>query len=216
VLGAVGALLIFQPDISTLVIILAVAGLMYFLAATPLWHSLLIMLIGSGGLLALIKLASYRMKRWTVFLNPEADPLGIGYQMKQVLIAVGSGGISGLGLGMSRQKFGFLPKPMSDTIFAIFSEETGFIGSIILILLFLIFLWRGFKISKNSQDRFSKLAAFGISCWIVLQTFVSLGSMVGILPLAGIPLPFISYGGSALISELAGAGLLLNISKKYY
>lgn len=212
-IGVVSLLLIFQPDISTLGVIVVSAFLMYFLAGTPLWHNILIIFIGTGGLLTLIKLAPYRTARLSVFLKPEIDPMGIGYQIKQALIAVGSGGILGLGLGMSRQKFGFLPQSMSDSIFAVLAEETGFVGSLILVSLFLIFLWRGFKISKKSSDKFSQLAALGISSWIILQTFVNIGSMIGILPLTGIPLPFISYGGSHLIAELIGVGILLNISK---
>lgn len=213
VIGIVSALLIFQPDISTLGIIVLAAGIMYFLSGTPIWHSILIILIGAGGILSLIKLAPYRMRRWTVFLNPETDPIGIGYQIKQALIAVGSGGLFGLGLGMSRQKFGFLPQSMSDSIFAIFSEETGFLGSVILIFLFLIFLWRGFKIAKSSKDKFSQLLGLGITSWIILQAFINIGSMIAVLPLTGIPLPFVSYGGSALAAELIGVGVLLNISK---
>jgi len=214
VIGLISLLLIFQPDISTLGVIILVATLIYFLAGTPLWHNILIILIGGGGLLSLIKLAPYRFARLLVFLKPEIDPMGIGYQLKQALIAVGSGGIFGLGLGMSRQKFGFLPQSISDSIFAIFSEETGFIGSLILITLFLIFLWRGFRIGKITQDRFSQLTALGITSWIIIQAFVNIGSMIGILPLTGIPLPFISYGGSALVAELVGIGILLNISKQ--
>jgi len=211
----VSLLLIFQPDISTLGVIIASATLMYFLAGTPLWHSILIMAAGLGGLFSIIKLAPYRANRLLVFFHPEIDPMGIGYQIKQALIAIGSGGISGLGLGlgMFRQKIGFLPHSMSDAIFAIFAEEAGFIGSLILIFLFLLFLWRGFKIAKVSQDKFSKLLALGITSWITIQALTNIGSMTGLLPLTGIPLPFISYGGSALITELIGVGVLLNISK---
>jgi len=211
----VSLLLIFQPDISTLGVIIASATLMYFLAGTPLWHSILIMAAGLGGLFSIIKLAPYRANRLLVFFHPEIDPMGIGYQIKQALIAIGSGGISGLGLGlgMFRQKIGFLPHSMSDAIFAIFAEEAGFIGSLILIFLFLLFLWRGFKIAKVSQDKFSKLIALGITSWITIQALTNIGSMTGLLPLTGIPLPFISYGGSALITELIGVGVLLNISK---
>lgn len=212
----VSLFLIFQPDISTLGVIFFIATLIYFLANTPLWHSILIVLIGLGGFFSLIKLAPYRAARFLVFFNPETDPMGIGYQIKQALITVGSGGISGKGLGLSGQKFGFLPnlpESISDSIFALFAEETGFIGSFILIFLFLTFFWRAFKIASSSKDKFSQLLAAGISSWIILQAFVNIGSMIGILPLTGIPLPFISYGGSALISELIGVGLLLNISK---
>ena len=214
VIGLVGLLLTLQTDLSTLGVIVLVGTLMYFIANTPLWHTALIILMGLGGLFTLIKLVPYRANRLLVFLNPETDPTGIGYQIKQALIAVGSGGIGGVGLGMSVQKLGFLPQTISDSIFAVFSEETGFIGSLILILLFLIFLWRGFKIIKTAEDNFFQLTALGITSWIIIQTFVNIGSMIGILPLTGIPLPFISYGGSALISELIAVGLLLNISKQ--
>jgi len=213
VVAVVSLILYFQSDVSTLVIIISVAALMYFSVNTPLWHSLLIILIGSGGLFFLIKIAPYRVNRFLVFFNPDLDPMGIGYQLKQALIAVGSGGIGGVGLGMSIQKLGFLPQIISDSIFAVFSEETGFIGSFILIFLFLMFLWRGFKIAKESQNKFLKLTALGITSWIVIQSFVNIGAMIGISPLTGIPLPFISYGGSALIVELIGVGILLNISK---
>jgi len=214
VMGIISIFLIFQPDISTLLIIILVATLMYFLARTPFWHSIVTTLIIVFGFLVLIKIAPYRFNRILAFLNPELDPMGIGYQIKQALIAIGSGGIWGSGLGLSVQKLGFLPHSISDSIFAIFAEETGFIGSFILVLLYLIFFWRGLKIGKQSPEKFSKFCAFGITFWITLQAFVNIGSMIGILPLTGIPLPFISYGGSALISELIGVGILLNISKR--
>jgi len=213
VMGIISIFLIFQPDISTLLIIILVATLMYFLARTPFWHSIVTTLIIVFGFLVLIKIAPYRFNRILAFLNPELDPMGIGYQIKQALIAIGSGGIWGSGLGLSVQKLGFLPHSISDSIFAIFAEETGFIGSFILVLLYLVFFWRGLKIGKQSADKFSKFCALGITFWITLQGFINIGSMIGILPLTGIPLPFISYGGSALISELIGVGILLNISK---
>jgi len=170
-------------------------------------------LIGISSLIALIKVAPYRMARILVFLDPQTDPLGIGYQIKQALIAIGSGGILGLGLGLSQQKFGFLPQPMSDSIFAVFAEESGFLGATLLISLFFLFLFRGIQISKKVNDNFLKLSAVGICCWISLQALINIGSMIGILPLSGTPLPFISYGGSHLIAELTGVGILLNISK---
>lgn len=213
ILGIISLLLILQPDISTLCIIIFSATLMYFVAGTPLWHVFLMFLLGIAGLISLIKIAPYRANRILVFFNPDIDPMGMAYQIKQALIAVGSGGILGLGLGMSAQKYGFLPQSMSDSIFAVFSEEAGFLGAFILISLFLVFLWRGFKIARDSQDKFSQLLAVGITSWIIVQAFANISSMIGILPLSGIPLPFVSYGGSALAIELAGVGLLLNISK---
>ena len=214
VIGMISLLLIFQPDISTLGIIILVAGLMYFLAKTPLWQSFLIIFIIATFLFSLIKLAPYRAARFLVFFDPAVDPMGIGYQIKQALIAVGSGGISGLGLGMSQMKFGFLPQSIADSIFAIFAEETGFIGSTLLIFLFLVFFWRGFRIGKLSQDKFSQLTAWGVTAWICLQSFINIGAMIEVLPLTGIPLPFISYGGSTLVAELVGVGILLNILRQ--
>ena len=214
ILGLITFFLTYQSDISTLAVIVIIACLMYFLANISLWHSVLILSLVTGGLLLLIRLAPYRIHRILVFLRPEIDPMGIGYQIKQALIAIGSGGISGLGFGMSKQKFGFLPQTMSDSLFAIFAEEAGFIGATILIILFLIFLWRGFRIARNSKDKFSQLLAVGISIWICVQAFVNIGAMIGILPLTGIPLPFISYGGSHIATELIGVGILLNISKQ--
>lgn len=214
VISLVSLFLIIQPDIGTLVVIISTAILIYFLANMPLWHTALMFLMGSFGLFVLIKIAPYRMDRFLVFLNPELDPLGMGFHIKQAFIAIGSGGIFGVGLGQSIQKYGFLPQPIADSIFAVFAEETGFIGSIILIFLFFIFLWRGFRIGKLSQDKFSQLTAFGITLWIIIQVFVNIGSMIGLIPLTGIPLPFISHGGTALITVLIGVGILLNISKQ--
>lgn len=210
----ISSLLIFQPNVSTLGIIVLVAAGMYFVAELPLWHTSLMIVLGISSLLILMKITSYRSNRLLVFLNPGFDPMGIGYQLKQAIIAIGSGGIFGWGLGMGFQKLGFLPQPMADAIFAVFSEETGFVGGAMLILLFLLFLWRGFKIARESQNIFFKLTALGICSWIIIQTFVNIGAMIGILPLTGIPLPFISYGSSALVAELIGIGILLNISRQ--
>lgn len=212
-LGVISLILTLQPDVSTLGVIIFISLLIYFAAGTPIWHSILMILIGMGGLITLIRIEPYRLSRLIVFLKPEIDPMGIGFQMKQALIAVGSGGITGKGLGMSVQKLGFLPEPMSDTIFAVFAEETGFIGAIILVCLFLVFLWLGLRISKLAQDKFCRLAILGITLWITIQAFVNISSIIGILPLTGIPLPFISYGGSHLVAELIGIGILLNISR---
>ncbi len=213
ILGLLTLFLIMQSDLSTLGVVFIVALLMYFSSGTPLWHSILIFLLGAGGLVFAIKMVPYRMRRFLVFLNPNLDPMGMGYQIKQALIAVGSGGIFGVGLGMSLQKFGYLPQSMSDSIFAIFAEETGLLGSSLLIVLFLVFLWRGLEIAKNSKDKFSKLAVLGITSWICIQAFINIGAMIGVLPLTGIPLPFVSYGGSHIVVEMIGIGIILNISK---
>ena len=213
ILAIISLVLILQPDISTLGTILASLLLIYFAGKTPIFHTIFIILFLSVGLFFLLTSASYRLERLSVFLEPEKDSLGIGYQSKQSLIAIGSGKILGQGIGMSRQKFGFLPQAASDSIFAIFAEETGFLGSIILILLFSIFLWRGIKISKESPEVFFQLLSLGITFWIVFQAFLNISGLLGIIPLSGTPLSFISYGGSHLIAELIGVGLLLNISR---
>jgi cell division protein FtsW len=208
-------LLIKQPDLSTLGIICIVAFLMYFLSGAPVKHILIIFFIGLLIFSIFIFLAPYRFNRFLTFLNPElADSMGQGWHARQILITIGSGGWNGLGLGLSRQKFGFLPESMSDSIFAIYAEEIGFIGSLILISLFLLFLRQGFKIANKAGNSFLRLSAFGITCWITIQAFINIAGMVGLFPLAGIPLPFLSYGGSATVAELAGIGILLNISKQ--
>ncbi len=220
ILGVLIIVLILQPDMSTLGIIFLTGALMYFTASTPWWHTLLVVGGGIGGAFFLIKIAPYRLARFLVFLKPELDPLGIGYQLRQSFIAIGSGKILGIGngfsLGLSRQKFGFLPHPISDSIFAIIGEELGFIGAVGLIFLFLLFAWCGLKIAKRASKNYQKLLALGITLWIVFQAFFNIGGMIGLLPLAGIPLPFFSYGGSHLIAEMIGVGILLNISKTSY
>ena len=218
ILGAISLFLIAQPAISTLGII-GITGLaMYFFSGTPVWHTIALILTGLGGLFVLIKLAaysklSYILNRITVFFDPSLDPLDKGYQIQQALIGIGSGGITGVGLGLSFQKFGLLPEPIGDSIFAIFAEEMGFVGAAFLVVLFLAFAWRSFIIAHRAQDPFAKNTAIGIACWITVQAFINMGAMVGMLPLTGVPLPFISYGGSALIAELIGVGILLGLTK---
>lgn len=213
VLGVITIILILQRDMSTLGIISITLITMYFMADTPVWQTILTIIGGISAGLILIVSKPYRFERLLTFLHPGTDPLGIGYQVNQAKLAIGSGGIFGKGLGMSVQKFEFLPQAMSDSIFAILGEETGIVGCLILILLFLGFLYLGFKIANLATDKFSKLTAVGISTWIIFQAFINIASNIGLFPLSGIPLPFFSYGGSHIISEIIGVGLLLNISK---
>ncbi len=212
-LSVISVALIFQKDASTMGVITLTLLALYFSARTPLWHTLLIIAAGTTCLLLMVKFEPYRLDRWLIFLHPDADPLGKGFQLRQSLLSLGSGGFFGKGLGMSTEKFGFLPQAMSDSIFAIIGEELGFFGALILIAFFILFFWIGIKIAKNSNDKFAKMTAIGIVVWITLQAFVNMASVAGIFPLAGIPLPFFSYGGSHLAVELFGVGLLLNISK---
>ena len=157
--------------------------------------------------------SAYRKSRFLTFLDPSKDPLGSSYHIRQVLIALGAGGIFGLGLGQSRQKYEFLPEATTDSIFAIIAEELGFIGTSVVILIFLIILIKGLLITKRTTDKFGRLLAGGITGWIGIQTFINLGAMVALMPLTGLPLPFISYGGSSLVVVLTGMGILLNIAK---
>jgi len=210
--GVVSFLLLAQPDLSTLGVIALTGVFMYFAAATPLWHTPLLIVGGGAAAFLLIKLAPYRFSRLAVFLDPSLDPLGQGYQIKQALIGIGSGGLTGVGLGLSFQKYGFLPEPISDSIFAIIAEELGFLGAVFLILLFLAFAWRSFILARNIQDPFSKIAVIGIASWITIQAFVNMAAITGIMPLTGIPLPFVSYGGSALAVELVAMGILLKLT----
>ncbi len=212
-LTIISVILVLQPDMSTLGIIGLTLLAVYFSAKTPLWHTFSIIAGAIGGLFLLIRFEPYRMDRLLIFLNPESDPLGKGWQIKQSLIAIGSGGFFGKGLGMSSQKFGHLPQAMTDSVFAVMGEELGIVGCLVLLFLFLFFFWQGIKIARLANDRFLKLTAVGITFWITLQAMINMASAAGIFPLAGIPLPFFSYGGSHLVAELIGIGLLLNISK---
>jgi cell division protein FtsW len=212
VVGMVALALILQSNLSTLVIITAIACIIFFAANTPLIYNLAIW--GGGAILAilLMVLTPYRMQRFLTFLHPENDPLGVGYHINQSLIAIGSGGILGHGLGFSSQKLGFLPEATSDSIFAIYAEEMGFIGCLFLMAAFLMFTTTCFVIFKKSSDNFNKLVTIGIGSWITIQAFVNIGAMTGLLPLSGTPLPFITAGGTHLIVEMIACGILLKIS----
>lgn len=213
VLGTVVLLMSLQPDIGTMIVIVLISLIVYFAAGAPLYHLSWISFLGLGLLFLLIKIAPYRVARFTTFLHPELDPQGIGYHINQALLAVGSGGLFGLGFGHSRQKFQYLPEVAGDSIFAIIAEELGFILSAALIVLIIFLAVRGFRIAKNSPDNFGRLTAIGIISWFVFQAFINIGAMLGLLPLTGIPLPFVSYGGTAMTVGLAAVGVLVNISK---
>lgn len=216
--GGVVFILIKQPDMSTLGIVIVSAMVMYFLARTSWWHTALMMGAGFLGCYFLIKIAPYRLSRLAVFLNQNTDVLNTGYHLKQSLIAIGSGKIFGIGqgfsFGLSRQKFGFLPDSMTDSIFAIIGEELGFLGAATLVLIFLALAWRGFRLAKWHGNNFQGLLTAGLTFWLTFQAFFNIGGIIGIVPLAGIPLPFFSYGGSHIIAEMLGVGILLNLSKR--
>jgi cell division protein FtsW len=205
--------IIAQPDIGTLIVICSIAFTMYFIAGAGFKYIAMIGMGGLAGVMFLIKLEPYRMNRLMVFLHPELDPQGIGYQINQALLAFGSGGLFGLGLGHSRQKFNYLPEPIGDSIFAITGEELGLVGLIFLIALYLIFAARGIAIAERTRDDFGKFLAVGITAWVIFQAIMNIGAITSLIPLTGVPLPFVSYGGSALMTLLMGIGVLLNISK---
>ncbi len=214
ILALIAFLLIKQPDMGTLGIISLVMLSIYFSAGAKISHLLGLIILGMLSTAILIRIESYRLSRFLIFLNPELDPQGIGYQINQALLAIGSGGIFGLGLGHSRQKFNYLPEPVGDSIFAVIGEELGMLGAMALIVIFLLLFFRGIKIAKNAPDDFGKLIGIGISSWIILQTFINISAITSLIPLTGVPLPFISYGGTSLVFLLAGMGILLNISKQ--
>ncbi|HDQ22456.1 MAG TPA: putative lipid II flippase FtsW [Candidatus Uhrbacteria bacterium] len=214
VLGIIAFLLILQPDIGTMSIIVLVSLTVYFIGGAKLSHLLGVGAAAIAGLLVLIKMAPYRTARLMTFLHPELDPQGIGYHINQAFLAIGSGGFWGRGFGMSRQKFQYLPEVAGDSIFAIIAEELGFLFSVILVLAFLYLMYRGFKIAQKVPDNFAKLLVAGIISWIFIQSFVNIGAMVGLLPLTGAPLPFISYGGTSLMVLLAACGIVINISRQ--
>jgi cell division protein FtsW len=212
-IGMVVGLILLEPDLGTGVIILLIALSIYFFSNSPLKHLLFLLPVAVFGVILLALVAPYRIERMMTFFNPEHDPLGSSYQIRQVLFALGSGGWTGVGIGKSREKYQYLPEANTDSIFAIIGEEVGFFGALGVILAYVLIIWRGFRIAIRAPDRFGKLLALGIIMWIAIQTIVNLGAMVALLPLTGVPLPFISYGGSSLILLLSVMGILLNVSK---
>ena len=209
---AIAFLMLVQKDLGTLSIIVAICASMVFIAGAPAYQ-----LLSGGGLAGVllwiaIKIEPYRMQRFLTFLNPE-DPSGAGYHIKNALIAIGSGGLWGLGFGQSKQKYLYLPESHTDSIFAIISEELGLIRAGLVIVVFGFIAIRGYKIASRSPDTFGRLVAVGITTWLTFQMIVNIGAMLSVLPLTGVPLPFVSYGGSSLVILLSAVGILVNISK---
>lgn len=213
VLGLILSLILKQPDVGTMSIVALISITIYWVAGGAFRHIVAFGLIGVLAFFVLIKVAPYRAARLTVFMNPQVDPQGIGYHINQALVAVGSGGFWGRGFGLSRQKHLYLPEVIGDSIFAIIAEEMGFVFCVALILLFLFLVYRGLRIARNAPDDFARLLAVGISAWIGFQVIINIGAMTGLLPLTGLPLPFISYGSSSLIALLFASGILANISR---
>ncbi len=211
--GIVAALIILEPDTGTAAIIVFTMCALFFLAGGSMTHVFTLGCIGAVAGTMLILVEGYRADRLLAFAHAENDPSGLGFQTLQLLIALGSGGIQGLGLGYSRQKFFYIPGAHTDGVFAIIGEETGFIGAMIVVCLFAYLVYRGFKVALKAQDEFGCYLAMGIVCWIAFQTLINIGGITRSIPLTGIPLPFVSYGGSSLIMVMAGIGVLLNVSR---
>lgn len=212
VLGIIALLLILQPDTGTLGIIVLTAFAVYFVAGAPIRYLVALGILAFGGLAALVKISPYRADRVLTFLHPELDPLGVGYHINQALLAIGSGGLFGRGYGHSLQKFQYLPEVAGDSIFAVMAEEMGFVLVTAFILFYIAFIFRGLKIAERAPDAFGKYLVIGIMTWFGIQAFVNIGAMVGIMPITGVPLPFVSYGGTALAISLTAAGVVLNVS----
>jgi cell division protein FtsW len=211
--GLIFGLILLQPDLGTAVACAGTIAVMLFVAGANLWHLSGLALASVPVLFAAIFSAEYRRRRFLAFLNPWADPLDTGFHIIQSLYALGSGSLFGLGLGQGRQKFWYLPEQHTDFIFSVLGEELGFVGGAAVVLLFLLFAWRGFRIAVRAPDGFSCLLAAGLTSMIVLQAAVNIGVVTASIPITGIPLPFISHGGSSLIFMMAGVGILLNISR---
>lgn len=206
-------LIMLQPDLGTGTVMVGTCIVMIFIAGARIRHFVFLGLIGLSGFVGLVLSAPYRMKRITSFLDPWEDPLGSGFQIIQSLYAIGPGGLFGLGLGQSRQKFFYLPEPQTDFIFAILSEELGFIGGSFVILLFALLLWRGVRIALGAPDLYGSFLAVGIVAMVAIQVMINIGVVTGLMPVTGITLPFLSYGGSSLTLMLMAIGVLLNISR---
>ncbi len=213
VLGLACGLILYQPDLGSAVVLAGTTYLLFAAGGARISHLFFLALAGMALIALAIIMAPYRMNRFMAFLDPWADPLGDGFQTIQALLALGSGGLFGLGLGCSRQKLFWLPARHTDFIYAIIGEELGFIGAFLVLVLFFLFLWRGYKIAISSPDNFAGLLSVGITTMIAFQAVINLGVVTGSLPVTGITLPFISYGGSSLIFSLIGVGILLNISR---
>ena len=211
--GLCALLILLEPDVGTMLVVGTTAMIMLFVGGSQVKHIGWVIAACVAVLLILVQVAPYRVARFTAFLNPSADPKGIGYQVNQAELAIGSGGAWGYGYGHSRQKYSYLPEVMGDSIFAVIVEELGAVGGTGVVLVFLFFALRGLRIARDAPDTFGKMVAVGIVAWVTVEAFINIGAIIGLLPLTGIPLPFISYGSSALIVTLAAMGILLNVSK---
>lgn len=213
IMGAACALIMMQPDLGTAMALAGTTVVMLWSAGARKTHMAMLIIFGIALIVAAIVLEPYRMERLLAFLDPWQDAQDTGFQTVQSLLAIGSGGLAGVGLGFGRAKMFYLPERHTDFIFAILAEELGFIGGAVVIILFLLFVWRGLKVAVSFPESFGSLLAIGVTSMVGIQAIINLGVVTGSLPVTGITLPFISYGGSSLLFSLAGIGLLLNVSR---
>ncbi len=214
VLGIIGFLMLLQPDLGTLSIIFGTSMIVFFVAGGKWRHILIALVLSAICLLVLVNIKSNKMDRIECYKNPEISADDKCYQISQSLIAIGSGGFWGRGLGESRQKFMYLPEVWADSIFAAIAEEIGFVFCLGLLALYLYLFYRGFLIAKKAPDLYGRILAIGIVSWILVQTFLNIGGAMNFIPMTGVPLPFVSAGGSSLLAALAGVGILVNISRQ--
>lgn len=216
VLSLAAGLILAQPDLGTAIVLAGTTYLMFFAAGAKPSHLVGLGLLGVAGALAAIVVEPYRMERLLAFMDPGADPADTGFQTIQSLLALGSGRLFGVGLGMGRQKFLYVPERHTDFIFSILGEELGFVGGTVVIILFFVLIWRGMRAALLAQDTFGGLLACGLTSMLALQALINLGVVTGTLPVTGITLPFVSYGGSSLLVSMLAVGVLLNISRYTY
>ena len=213
VAGALAGLVLLQPDLGNCLALVTVTFALLFVAGTRVRYLLLVIAPAVPVLIALVWMAPYRLRRITAFIDPWQDPRGSGFQIIQSWLALGGGGWLGRGIGESRQKLFYLPESHTDFIFAIIGEELGFVGAVAIVALFAVLVWRGLRVGLRAPDAFGSYLALGITVLIATQTLVNIGVVTGVLPTKGLPLPFISFGGSALVVTLGATGVLLNISQ---
>jgi cell division protein FtsW len=214
VIGIIGLLVMKQPDMGTTIVIVAIAAAMLFVAGTPSRTLGLagVGALGLGGMLGVV--APYRLHRLLSFLHPEKDAGNTGYQAIQARVGMATGGWLGVGIGAGRQKTGYLPNAHTDFIFAVIGEEAGFVGCVLVVLLFVAFALLGVRAALRAPDRFGTLLATGITAWIVVQALVNVGAVVGLLPVTGVPLPFVSFGGSSMVIAMGAVGMLANVARQ--
>jgi cell division protein FtsW len=212
-LGIIGGLIMAEPDMGTTIVVLLTASTLFFVAGAPLSHLALLLAVGGAISFMVVQEREYQMDRLMSYLDPEGDPQGNGFQILQLLIALGSGGPLGIGWAESRQKFFYVPGAHTDGVFAVIGEEVGFAGLMLVIGLFAFFIFRGIKVTFSARDRFGTLLSIGIISWIGFQTLINIAGITRTIPLTGVPVPFLSYGGSSLIALMAAVGVLLSVSR---